>query len=366
MSSRIKLLLVILLPILVGSALVTATVWLGAREALDERTRHFGNAIVDQLAVTVTDPLLQGDVLSLNVMLNELEKRGDVSFATVYDADDRLRAQAGRATEGLTYFSRDVTFQNTKTGYVQLGLDLEGMRTSLATIAGTAAGLCAAITALLALALWRYGDIVYLWLSPDLHRHRRKTAAASLPADHVEPEEDVDATPGTDTTERTLLVLKIQPVRLLDEHEDTIIKALALYGGHVGMTDGDDIVATFERSDQILKASSAATLVKALMERARGRITVKAGLHVVDEDADDAELGKHRKQVTYLASIADERILASRRAFERSQGNERLVFEPFHSSLTPEGEAYFLAHMHASSRALIDQQADQLALRKIR
>ncbi|MDZ7686627.1 MAG: hypothetical protein U5O39_17990 [Gammaproteobacteria bacterium] len=175
-----------------------------------------------------------------------------------------------------------------------------------------------------------------------------------------DPEQTAAPTPLAE--ERTLLVIKVRPARQLDAHLDKIMQAIRLYGGAAEVTDGDDIIVTFERTDQLTKATCTALLIATLMARARGNISVKSGMHACANDRDDAETEQARKHATHLASIADGEVLASRRIFSESMENEQVNFEGFHSSLTPDGEVYVLASLNEASRNLIEKQADQLQL----
>ncbi|MDZ7686626.1 MAG: hypothetical protein U5O39_17985 [Gammaproteobacteria bacterium] len=148
----------ILVPILIGATIGTALTWQWATDRVESRSRHFGNALASQVALTVTSPLLQKDALSLNVILRDLVRRGDVAFASVYDADNHLVAQAGRRNEKQLHVSKDVTFQNTAAGYVQIGLPREDITASIIGVLGlsiTLWGFIVAVVGAVALVLRR-------------------------------------------------------------------------------------------------------------------------------------------------------------------------------------------------------------------
>ncbi|MEX2327894.1 MAG: hypothetical protein WD558_09185, partial [Pseudomonadales bacterium] len=115
---KVKTLALIVLPILISGIIIT---WVSAaqmRSELQTQTSRFGHAMVGQLATTITDPMVQRDVLSLNVILSDLLEKGDFAFASVYSTDNRLLAQVGRNRSNLQTFTRDVIFQNASPGYV--------------------------------------------------------------------------------------------------------------------------------------------------------------------------------------------------------------------------------------------------------
>lgn len=352
MSPRVKLAILVTLPILIGGSLSTWLIWQSASQRTEARARHFATAVVHQIAQTVTDPLMQEDALSLNVILGDLVQQGDVNFASVYSADNHLMAQAGRRTDSLELFSADVTFQNTSAGYVRVGLDRQDLRGTGTAILALGFACFAGLSLAAGLLIWFYGDLVYVWLSAS-------GAARKSPIE--ETEESIPDSPEPTPATQTLLVVKVRPARQLDAHFERITQAISLYGGDAEVTDGDDLVIVFRRSEQLLKSACTAFLIAALMERARGNITVKSGMHVFRTGDDPADIEKARKHTTYLASIAEGGVLASRHLFEMAQPDAGIGLEPFHSSLTPDGEVYALKLLGTGNRGLIARQADQLA-----
>lgn len=352
-APRVKLTIAMLVPILVGGISGTLLLWSWTAERTEARANHFARAIVAQVAVTVTDPLLQEDALSLNVILGDLVRRGDVSFASVYSADNRLMAQAGRRTDELQLFNHDISFQNTSAGYVQLGLSRDDIAGETAGLLSFALSVWLIIAGTIAAFGWLYGDLLYLWLGG--------AGSTKRPTDESEPEADAPEAPEPVAIEQTILVIKIRPYRQLDAHFESIMKAIALYGGEAQVTDGDDIIVVFRRAEQLTRSECTARLINALMSRARGNIAVKTGLHQYRSDDDPADIEKARKHATYLASIADGNLLVSRRVFEEADTSHRARFEEFHSSLTPDGEVYLLRHLDGERAALITRQAEQLS-----
>ncbi len=350
MSPRVKLILVILVPILIGCSAGTIASWRWAVEHTEAQSRRFANALVDQLAITVSDPLIQGDVLSLNVMLNDVLERGDVAYASIYGTNNSLVAQVGRRTESIVLFNRDVTFQNASAGYVQIGLDHNAIAAKLAGALVTGVLVTTIIVVLITALLWRYGDLVFLWLT-------RTGELISAPS-RASGQNGTAVMEPAESGERTVLVIKIRPARHIDEHLQKIFQAVALYGGDGALTDGDDVIVLFNRDNQVPNAICTAELVETLMSRAKGNITTKLGLHTCNET--DEDLDKARKHTTYLASIADNSLLASKAVFHSCGDQSQFRLEKYHSSLTPDGEVYFLDTVNETSRALIERQADQL------
>ncbi|HKI75182.1 MAG TPA: hypothetical protein VJ998_11075, partial [Pseudomonadales bacterium] len=133
-SFKIRALCSILIPIILAGIVITYVAVSSTRHMLVERADQFGGAIADQLATSVSDQLVQRDLLGLNVTLGNLVTRGDFSFASVYSADNKLVAQAGKNTGNLTLFTRDVVFQNAAAGYVQVGFSPDLVDSPISTI----------------------------------------------------------------------------------------------------------------------------------------------------------------------------------------------------------------------------------------
>ena len=353
-SFRAKVLCVILIPILLGTALTTWVAVYSSKHLLEDRMQQFGGAIADQLAATIADQLVPPDVLGLNVTLNNLLDKGDFSFASVYSANNKLLAQAGKNSGNLVMFTRDVVFQNAAAGTLQIGLSPDLVAAPIRTILFTSLLVPLIFVAIILLFGWSYADYVYLWLT--LPAAQRRPAAVEAPAPETgDPSPPTEAMPVDDRV--TLLVIKIRPVRLIEAHRSMVTRALALHHGEVSFTSGSDFVVTFRTSGQIVDAIRAALLVNTLLHLGRDHLTVKLGLHTT---ASIDEAGKATKQATYMASISDNLLLASKDVFQTLGESQEVTLHAFHSSLTPDGEVYFVDSLNGNNQELIQRQARQL------
>lgn len=347
---KIKTLALIVLPILLSGIII---IWVSAfqtRSGLEAQTFQYGNAMVDQLARTITEPMVQEDLLSLNVVLSDLLAKGNFTFASVYSADNRLLAQVGRNRNNLQTFTRDVVFQNASPGYVQLGLDLGGIDTRVRNLVGITAFVLAILIAAISLIVLRFGDLLYFWWSAPA----RNMPVADTDPDPAPPEiEDI-------TGDVTVLVIKVRPTRQLGANREKIGRALSLYRGEVEPTEGDDIVVKFSTHDQVLQAVLCSKLVARILSLARGSKQVKLGMHVASLTEGD-EVKKAIKHAKYLASISENKLLSSRKVFAKLGQSDRVSLQEYHSSLTPDGEVYFLESLAPASMALIERQARQLS-----
>ena len=375
---QIRALCLVLLPVILSGA---ACIWITATHVssqLDDQRQHFGDAIADQLALSLTDYLVNVDILSLNVVLTDLVARGNFAFASIYSADNRLLAQAGRRPAGATaeqMFSRDITWQNTSMGYLQIGLGDQLSSTTLHSIISLLLAIHLLVAAITGLAVWFYADLIYLWIArpgrpPEPARSQAaeqdlpaSASAAPVVTAQAPVAEIPAATPAT-----VVLVIKLQPARLLSQHMQRIQKALSLYGAELAPLDGDHVVATFSRRDPVFQAICAGLLLLEIFQLIGEPVIVKLGMQVADRTTHDsnqtaapAALANARKHASYLASIADSRLLTSQQVYAQVSDPELFIIKPFQSSLTPDGLVFQVEALDPAHQGLILAQARQLA-----
>ncbi|MED5659240.1 hypothetical protein, partial [Enterobacter hormaechei] len=76
---------------------------------MQQQADALGQSLITQTAASATELLVSNDILSLNVLLNNLVKNPLVAHAAIYSVDQRILAEAGSrpkqsllgATEGL-------------------------------------------------------------------------------------------------------------------------------------------------------------------------------------------------------------------------------------------------------------------------
>lgn len=360
-SFRLKVLGVILVPIIISAITATLVLVSTARSELSASASHYGNAIADQLATTVTDQVVQKDILGLNVVLGNLVEKGDFAFASVYGTDNHLLAQSGKNSGDLVMYSRDVVFQNAAAGYVQIGLEQDALLSPANLLLLVAIGINGILVLVIGLFGWAYGDLVYLWLSAPRPNAGQVTDAAVA--------EDEDEAPATDEAmpqvlstidQTTILVIKIRPLRLLENTESRLMRAFSLYGGDVEVTEGSDLVVTFKSQGQLLDAICCGLLVNKLVHMERATATAKLGVHTLPSAQGPIALSRARKQATYIASISENKLLTSREVHEALGQSNQVTLQAFHSSLAPDGEVYFIDNLAGTSEELIQRQANQL------
>ena len=146
--------------ILVALALVIYAVVMGLqfKQAMHEQADALGQSLTTQTATSATELLVSNDILSLNVLLNNLTKNPLVAHAAIYSVDNRILAEAGeRPKNGLLgeaegMYQTKITFQDVTAGHLRISLDMNQFQQPM-TISLQSMGILSAILLALALAL---------------------------------------------------------------------------------------------------------------------------------------------------------------------------------------------------------------------
>ncbi len=119
--------------ILVALALVIYACVMGlqVKQAMHEQADALGQSLTTQTATSATELLVSNDILSLNVLLNNLTKNPLVAHAAIYSVDNRIIAEAGQRpkngllgeAEGL--YQSKITFQEVTAGQLRISLDMQ-------------------------------------------------------------------------------------------------------------------------------------------------------------------------------------------------------------------------------------------------
>lgn len=64
------------------------------KQAMHEQADALGQSLTTQTATSATELLVSNDILSLNVLLNNLTKNPLVAHAAIYSVDNRILAEA--------------------------------------------------------------------------------------------------------------------------------------------------------------------------------------------------------------------------------------------------------------------------------
>lgn len=146
--------------VLVAAALVIYAWVMGMqfKQAMQQQADALGQSLTTQTASSATELLVSNDILSLNVLLNNLTKNPLVAHAAIYSVDNRILAEAGTRpkqsllgdTEGL--YSTPITFQEVIAGHLRISLDMHQFEQPM-TVSLQSMGLISLILLLLTLTL---------------------------------------------------------------------------------------------------------------------------------------------------------------------------------------------------------------------
>lgn len=128
------------------------------KHAMQQQAEALGTSLITQTATSATELLVSNDILSLNVLLNNLVKNPLVAHAAIYSVDNRILAEAGSRpsqsmlgeTEGL--YSTPITFQEVIAGQLRISLDMQQFQQPM-TISLQSMGILSLILLALTLAL---------------------------------------------------------------------------------------------------------------------------------------------------------------------------------------------------------------------
>ena len=349
-KAKLRTLLFLLSPLLLSALMSSYLIVSITSEELQSQANRFGQGVTDHLAILVSDHLVANDRLSLNVLLAELMKKDNFDYASVLDSSGNLVAQAGRRTSNSRMFSQQVTSQDSVMGAVQTGFRIDMLETRINGLLMVCLSAHALLIAIVGLLIYWYGDLLYLLVAL---KHSITTKKPSNSTVDIEANELV--------MERTFLVLKLRPARLLTQNLPKIHQALSLYGGRVEQV-GDDLLVTFDQANQLFQAVCSGLLTIELFSHTN--IHIKAALHQARDANDDVAVEKARKHTSYLASMAEESFLTSKQVatllqMTDSESNaENYQLTNFHSTMTPDGEVYIITGLE--NQALIEAQALKL------
>ncbi len=146
--------------LLVALALVIYALVMGMqfKQAMQQQADALGQSLITQTASSATELLVSNDILSLNVLLNNLVKNPLVAHAAIYSVDNRILAEAGsRPTQGMLgeaegLYSTPVTFQEVIAGHLRISLDMQQFQQPM-TISLQSMGLLSLILLALTLSL---------------------------------------------------------------------------------------------------------------------------------------------------------------------------------------------------------------------
>lgn len=347
--------------ILASAAIGAVVLYKVTADNLERQMAAYGSALSSQLAVTLTDNMISRDILSLNVLLSEFVQQQYFDYATAYNADHRLVAQAGERKIKIDYrtFTADISFQDEIEGYVEIGVNPEANYQSVTQ----GLGYLLFYNLLLALAfliLYLHPDWFWKYLPREIlarykligKRDGGLASDQSIGKGVLEQGkmEQVD-------TKVIMLVVKTASSSRSENHLVWMSKGLALYGGEIQSQQPGEYCLVFSGLDSIRNTLCCALLIRAMCMQMSPQMEFRAGIHLADQE--DSEIC--RKHASYLASISKTSILLSREIKEILSDNADIKVDEYRDSAASKDQVYVLNNLAQETNHLIERQARQLA-----
>ncbi len=368
--------------VLTGMAVIWLVSHLHTRNALQQQADGLGDTLARQTALLVTELVLANDMISMNVLLNELTRSSPIAQITVFSVDNQVIAIAGNAVSrsaestarpGGSYLA-PVALQDSVAGYVQVNLDQAQLAAAARqndwlTLAAMALMLLLTLSAMISLtrlrpATPRRGQYEASAESkPDQAREARSSTVLCL---HMANYDVLMNNHWDDTS----LPLPEHCYQLLDDVAE-------LYNARVDACDGPDMQLSFPWSgsngEQAFDALCAATLLMALGARlhkqcnAAESLRLHAGLHCAVPGATTV-INTDDEAARIAALICDSSpanaLLASLSSIDTGNAHQHFECQRFTDLLDDvKGEPVEVMLIRApsdSTRALLKRQAAQL------
>jgi hypothetical protein len=286
-------------------------------------------------------------------------------FASVYNTDNKLLAQAGkRGSKRQDIITRDISFQNETAGYLQVVVNQTALDNRLNTLIFSFVALHLLVLGALGLFVWYFADLIFLGLFSvkEPQASIKFSTNSDIPQQTLEDERvAIQAPEGEPDSASIILVMKIRPQRWLAAHEERISGALSLYRCKVEVSEGQDIVAMFSGAnlkDCLYDGICAGLLLIQVFDRLNTTINIKIGINLV---SDLKQIEAARKQTVYIASLAERQLLLSNDAYQLCSEDSRLVISEYYNSLMPIGSVYLVESLQPAYQKLIGLQALQLS-----
>lgn len=120
--------------ICLGTAIILLIANAGTdRRLIQHSSQLLGDSLTRQLALEASNPLVQGDKLSLQSLLNKLVESPLIIHGVIFDASNQAIVEAGPQQSQGQSLSAQVTFQDSIAGYVVVTMDTSPLQAIAAT-----------------------------------------------------------------------------------------------------------------------------------------------------------------------------------------------------------------------------------------
>jgi hypothetical protein len=324
--------LLILLPLFAGGLVFFVITQYQGRVVELEQSR-FGESSARQLAAQVSNYVVEGNLLSLNIIVAQLTRNEPLQFVAIYDESNHLIAQGGKEKQTNPSYTAEVTFQDSLVGRVRV--TVSHAETNIPLLGWSLLVLVAGYSFL----VWRFTTSITSWINDETQSNPVATQA-------------VETSPQTDhgLTEESILVVRVRPARHLEQHFDKFFKAANLHGGVVEQTTPEELVIHFDSPDAMYMATCSGLLIQKIATKVKGKIAFGGTLDLLNEEPD-----KIRKAASYLASIAEGNLIA---AHCYSALSDRVELDSFHHALVDSKGLLRVSRLIDAK--LLNNQANQL------
>jgi hypothetical protein len=351
LESRLRLLAALTTPLIVSAVITVSGILILSSDTVEIENKKLHQSAANQIARVTADYLAKRDLLSLNVMVDDLSREAHISLAAIYDPQNRLLAQSGLAQPNSTRLTAEISSQTESLG--RLVVEFEDTPNSgfLRLILWSSIFVYSLLITLVCTLAYFFGDFLMLWVTG---RPGPKPAA-------IETDKGTPASMPTSLS-CSLLAMKLTPQRLVPDQE-IIQQCQALQGNLFELTSGEYEVHF--RSDQHLPNCLEFTrFIEQLVSASEGRMQAKMAMSQgLFEDHEDI-----KKRVRYLASLSPGKPLISKSVYdELTQETSETVttsmasifshydIKPFHSPMASDIELFTL-HPRPGQRS--DQNPD--------
>lgn len=302
--------LLILCPFILVVVAGNLLLWYQLSSAETARTELMGETISAQLALSIREPMVRGEHLTVAVMLNDLltGSKDLVIYAAVYNNSNTLIAQAGTPNPNLLQYSQRISYQQSVIGRLEIGLGHQpgnAVFEPLLTLIVTQL----MIGALIILIVIKLRDTNMFWSYPDPPRHQVPPSTPPLASpDGIATAPD----PPFLRKDGTLMVVRPIPVNLDSEIIELLASAVSLCRGDLTMAESGDLELLFQSDQHEQDAVYCAALLMELVAERPRPYSANFALHYCkDCRVAGGQFTEARKFTNYLTAIARGKILIS-------------------------------------------------------
>lgn len=323
------------------------------------RVSLMGETIGSQLALSIQEPMVRGEHLTINVMLNDLlaGSQGLIAYASVYNNDNTLIAQAGALSPDLELYANRISYQQSVIGRLQIGLGGQPANAIYQPLV-TLLLLQAALVILITLGLGLFVNVIMFWLYPDLAT--RVLQNSDLNETASEPP-DLSDRPSM-RHDGTLMIVRPIPLKLEPEIIEMMRSAVSMCHGELRQVGAGDLELLFQSDHHEQDAVCCAALLSELVGTMPRPYSAHFALHYcTDCESSNSQFTEARKFTNYLTAVAGGKVLISHTLALRVPDTLGVRFSSFSHTALPNGQAMVMDGSTRSFQSAIRQRLELLS-----